>query len=67
MVQDLLAIELRYSHKELPFPDRITVHRRGVPGQEEEEILAHELRCYPNTPQVCMSSFSLVAANRLEY
>ncbi len=51
-LKDLLAMELRYSHKELPFPDRITVHRKGVPGQDEDEILAHELRCYPNTPQV---------------
>ena len=26
-VQDMLALELRWSHRELPHPDRITVHR----------------------------------------
>ena len=50
--QDLLAMELRTTHRELPHPDRVIVHRKGVPGNEEEEHLAHELRCYPNTAQV---------------
>ena len=45
-------MELRTTHKELPHPDRVIVHRKGVPGNEEEEHLAHELRCYPNTAQV---------------
>ncbi len=45
-------MELRSTHKELPYPDRVIVHRKGVPGNEEEEHLAHELRCYPNTAQV---------------
>ncbi|KAK9908805.1 hypothetical protein WJX75_003140 [Coccomyxa subellipsoidea] len=49
--QDLLALELRRTHKELPFYDRITVHRKGVPGHEEDEPLAHELRCFPNESQ----------------
>ena len=52
LVQDLLALELRWSHRELPHPDRITAHRKGAPGQAEEEPLAQELRCFPNTPQV---------------
>ncbi len=52
-LQDLLAMELRSTHKDLPYPDRVIVHRKGVPGNEEEEHLAHELRCYPNTAQVC--------------
>ena len=56
--QDLLALELRWSHRELPHPDRITVHRVGVPGREEEEPLAHELRCFPNTAQVRRSLHS---------
>ena len=46
-------MELRTTHKELPHPDRVIVHRKGVPGNEEEEHLAFELRCYPNTAQVC--------------
>ena len=50
--QDLLAMELRTTHRELPHPDRVIVHRKGVPGNEEEEHLAYELRCYPNTAQV---------------
>ncbi len=45
-------MELRSTHKDLPYPDRVIVHRKGVPGNEEEEHLAHELRCYPNTAQV---------------
>lgn len=50
--QDLLDLELRTTHRELPHPDRIIAHRKGVPGNEEEEHLAYELRCYPNTAQV---------------
>lgn len=46
-------MELRSTHKELPHPDRVIVHRKGVPGNEEEEHLAFELRCYPNNAQVC--------------
>jgi hypothetical protein len=45
-------MELRTTHRELPHPDRVIVHRKGVPGNEEEEHLAYELRCYPNTAQV---------------
>lgn len=52
MHQDVLAIELRRTHKELPYEDRITVHRKGIPGHEEDEPLAHELCCFPNTKQV---------------
>ncbi|KAK9834254.1 hypothetical protein WJX81_000411 [Elliptochloris bilobata] len=49
--RDLLALELRWTHRELPHPDRLTVHRKGSPGEEEDEPLAHELRCFPNSPQ----------------
>ncbi len=46
--QDLLTVELRWGNREGPYPDRLTVHRKGKPGQQEEEPLAHELRCWPN-------------------
>ncbi|DBB13347.1 TPA: hypothetical protein ACH3X3_005082 [Trebouxia sp. C0006] len=49
--QDLLKVELRWGNREGPYPDRLTVHRKGKPGQQEEEPLAHELRCWPNVPQ----------------
>ena len=55
-VQDLLTLELRWSSREGAYPDRLTVHRKGRPGQQEEEPLAHELRCWPNIPQVSPSS-----------
>ncbi|DBA72334.1 TPA: hypothetical protein ACH3X2_010575 [Trebouxia sp. C0005] len=29
----------------------LTVHRKDKPGKQEEESLAHELRCWPNLPQ----------------
>ena len=45
-------MELRRSSREAPFPDRLSVHRKGKPGQQEEEPLAHELRCWSNRPQV---------------
>ena len=50
--QDLLTVELRRSSREAPYPDRLSVHRKGKPGQQEEEPLAHELRCWSNIPQV---------------
>ncbi|KAL0043259.1 hypothetical protein WJX82_006661 [Trebouxia sp. C0006] len=49
--QDLLTVELRWGNREGPYPDRLTVHRKGKPSQQEEEPLAHELRCWPNVPQ----------------
>ncbi|DBA65517.1 TPA: hypothetical protein ACH3X2_003173 [Trebouxia sp. C0005] len=49
--QDLLTVELRWGNRGGPYPDRLTVHRKGKPGQQEEEPLAHELRCWPNLPQ----------------
>ncbi|KAL3132004.1 hypothetical protein ABBQ32_14227 [Trebouxia sp. C0010 RCD-2024] len=49
--QDLLTLELRRSSREAPYPDRLSVHRKGKPGQQEEEPLAHELRCWSNVPQ----------------
>ena len=55
--QDLLTVELRWGNREGPYPDRLTVHRKGKPGQQEEETLAHELRCWPNIPQVCFLVF----------
>lgn len=48
-VQDLLALELARSHRELPYPDRLHVHCRG--GGRGEAPPAHELRCFPNTRQ----------------
>ena len=40
------------------YSDRLTVHRKGKPGQqEEEEVLAHELHCWPNVPQACLLEF----------
>ncbi len=50
--QDLLTITLRWGNREGPYPDRLTVHRKGMPSQQGEEPLAHELRCWPNLPQV---------------
>lgn len=52
LLQDLLTVELRRSSREAPYPDRLSVHRKGKPGQQEEEPLAHELRCWSNIPQV---------------
>lgn len=63
--QDLLALELRRTHKELPFYDRITVHRKGVPGHEEDEPLAHELRCFPNESQVLPHTYADSASHHL--
>ena len=57
--QDLLTVELRWGNREGPYPDRLTVHRKGKPGQQEEEPLAHELRCWPNVPQVCLLEVSI--------
>ena len=51
-LQDLLSLEVKWGYRDLPYPDRIWLHRKGKPGHEEEEPLAHELRCFPNTPQV---------------
>ena len=45
-------LELRWSSREGAYPDRLTVHRKGRPGLQEEEPLAHELHCWPNIPQV---------------
>ena len=61
--QDLLTVEVRWGNREAPYPDRLTVHRKGKPGQQEEEPLAHELRCWPHLPQVpfSLSVHSLVA------
>ena len=44
-------------NSEGPYPDRLTVHRKGKPGQQEEAPLACELRCWPNMPQVCLPGF----------
>lgn len=48
VLQDLLALELTCSQKNMPLPDRLQVHRKGRPGEQEEEPFAHELRCFPN-------------------
>lgn len=52
--QDLLTLELRWSSRDVAYPDRLTVHRKGRPGLQEEEPLAHELRCWQNIPQVSL-------------
>ncbi|KAK9819963.1 hypothetical protein WJX72_004515 [[Myrmecia] bisecta] len=49
--EDLLHLELRRSHRDLPYADHLIVHRKGSPGQEEEEPLARRIRCYPNVAQ----------------
>ena len=46
--QDLLTVELRWGIREGPYLDRLKVHRKGKPSQQEEEPLAHELQCWPN-------------------
>ena len=51
-LQDLLSLEVKWGYRDLPYPDRIWLHRKGKPGHAGEEPLAHELRCFPNTPQV---------------
>ncbi|RMZ55463.1 hypothetical protein APUTEX25_003587, partial [Auxenochlorella protothecoides] len=58
--EDLLALELRLS-RESPDaePDRLIVHRKGVPGRQQEESLAHQIKGYPNTPQA--SQIKMVA------
>ena len=51
-MQDLLALELVSSRKGSGSPDRLQVYRKGKAGQQEEQPLAHELRCVPQTDQV---------------
>ncbi len=52
--QDLLVMEPRMSSSTAAggMPDRLVVHRKGRPGVEEPAPLTHELRIFPNTPQV---------------
>ena len=56
--QDLLVMEPRMSSAAVTSgaPDRLVVHRKGRPGHTEAALpthsLAHELRIFPNTPQV---------------
>ena len=54
-LQDLLALELGSSRRGFTAADCLQVHRKGIPGQEEEEPLAHELHCVPRTNQVDQS------------
>ncbi|DBA67772.1 TPA: hypothetical protein ACH3X2_001206 [Trebouxia sp. C0005] len=50
--EDMLTVELRWGNRDGPYPDRLTVHRKSKPGQQEEEPLAlPELRYWPNLPQ----------------
>ena len=52
-------MELRATHRELPHPDRVIVHRKGRPwAARREEHLARELRCFPNTAQASPASLS---------
>ncbi|KAL4447306.1 hypothetical protein ABPG77_007339, partial [Micractinium sp. CCAP 211/92] len=55
---DVLTFELRWS-RELHYPDRLIVHRKGTPGWQEEESLAHQIKCFENTPQA--SQINMVA------
>jgi vacuolar protein sorting-associated protein 13A/C len=55
---DVLAFELRFS-REGHYPDRLVVHRKGTPGWQEEESLAHQVKCFEGTPQA--SQIKLVA------
>jgi len=52
--QDLLVMEPRMSSSTAAggMPDRLVVHRKGRPGVDEPAPLTHELRIFPNTPQV---------------
>lgn len=59
---DLLAMELRWSSAG-KYPDRIVVHRRGLPGVTESQPLANLISCFPDTPQA--SQIKLVAGKVL--
>ena len=52
--QDLLVMEPRMSSSAAVsgMPDRLVVHRKGRPGVDDPAPLTHELRIFPNTPQV---------------
>ncbi|GAB4822342.1 hypothetical protein N2152v2_009388 [Parachlorella kessleri] len=47
---DLLTLELRWTSDD-PNADRLIVHRKGKPGVQETESLAHQLKCFPKTGQ----------------
>lgn len=51
MVQDLLNIEAR-AVGQTQYANYLTVHRKGVPGVDDGEPLAYEIRCFPNHDQV---------------
>lgn len=61
LVQDVLDLELKGTHKDGRPPNRLVVHRRGVrPAQGVEDSLTYELHCTSRTSQVscapCMRS-----------
>ncbi len=51
MLQDLLCVEARVV-RPTQFANYLTIHRKGVPGDDDGEPLAYELRCFPNRDQV---------------
>lgn len=51
-MQDLLSLELVSSRRGGGTPDLLQVYRKGRPGQQEEEPLAHELHCDAHSEQV---------------
>ncbi|KDD71181.1 hypothetical protein H632_c5627p0, partial [Helicosporidium sp. ATCC 50920] len=56
--EDVLALELRWGRGAVQ-PDRVVVHRKGRPGGEEAESLAHQFLTFPGTPQA--TQIALVA------
>lgn len=52
-LQDLLCVEARVV-RPTQFANYLTIHRKGVPGVEDGEPLAYELRCFPDRDQVCL-------------
>lgn len=53
MVQDLLNIEAR-AVGQTQYANYLTIHRKGVPGVDDGEPLAYEIRCFPSHDQVHM-------------
>ncbi len=69
--QDLLVMEPRMSSAAVASgaPDRLVVHRKGRPGYDEAapsaHSLTHELRIFPNTPQVTPRQHSVREVTRM--
>lgn len=62
---DVLAFELRWSPgSPSKYPDKVVIHRRGIPGVPDQEPLAYMLMCFSDTPQA--SQLKLVASRVLQ-